>query len=545
MSSRTMGSSAAPVQASCAAAGVSGEGARWTQFVLSTPVIVWVGWPFFERGWRSVVNRNLNMFSLIALGVGAAYLFSAAAMLFPWLFPPTFNHGGKVDLYFEAAAVIVVLVVLGQVLELRARKRTGSAIRALLNLAPPTARLIHDGDEIEVSLDLVQVGHRLRVRPGDKVPVDGEVVEGRSSVDESMITGEPIPVEKSVGSKVTGGTVNGTGGFVMTATRVGADTLLAQIIEMVAQAQRSRAPIQGLADKVSSYFVPAVIAISIVTFLVHPVTGHRDDASLLAQLAHAFVFALRFHAGFDLIDAELLGDRFRRAPIVAGHHDDLHAKSMQLRNRAGCGWFDRVGQSQQTGVTTSNADVNYRATSTLQCISAFSDPIGTDYAAAVEKLNLADDDFPTVLLGAHSAAGNRCEIRHGFWFHFPCRRSLDYGSSKRMFAIQFHRTRCDQQLPLADTLRRKDFNQSWPALGERAGFIDDQGVDFLGNLHRFRFANQHAELGAAADTHHNRHRRRQAQCTGTGDDQHSDRVGNGVSKARLRPDPGPNEKCHN
>ena len=247
---------------------VSGEVARWTQFVMATPVIVWVGWPFFERGWRSVVNRNLNMFSLIALGVGAAYLFSAAAMLFPWLFPPTFNHGGKVDLYFEAAAVIVVLVVLGQVLELRARKRTGSAIRALLNLAPPTARLIHDGDEIEVSLDLVQVGNRLRVRPGDKVPVDGEVVEGRSSVDESMITGEPIPVEKSVGSKVTGGTVNGTGGFVMTATRVGADTLLAQIIEMVAQAQRSRAPIQGLADKVSSYFVPAVIVISIVTFLV-------------------------------------------------------------------------------------------------------------------------------------------------------------------------------------------------------------------------------------------------------------------------------------
>jgi Cu+-exporting ATPase len=247
---------------------VSGEVARWSQFVLATPVVVWVGWPFFERGWRSVINRHLNMFSLIALGVGAAYLFSAAAMLFPWLFPPTFNHGSKVDLYFEAAAVIVVLVVLGQVLELRARKRTGSAIRALLNLAPPTARLIRAGDEIEVSLDSVQVGNRLRVRPGDKVPVDGEVVEGRSSVDESMITGEPIPVEKQIGSKVTGGTVNGTGGFVMKATRVGADTLLAQIIEMVAQAQRSRAPIQGLADKVSSYFVPAVMAISIVTFFV-------------------------------------------------------------------------------------------------------------------------------------------------------------------------------------------------------------------------------------------------------------------------------------
>jgi Cu+-exporting ATPase len=247
---------------------VSGEVSRWTQFVLATPVILWVGWPFFERGWRSVMNRSLNMFSLIALGVGAAYLFSAAAMFFPWMFPPSFNHGGKVDIYFEAAAVIVVLVVLGQVLELRARKRTGSAIRALLNLAPPAARLIRDGEEIEVPLDSVQVGDLLKVQPGDKVPVDGEVVEGRSSVDESMITGEPIPVEKQIGSKVTGGTVNGTGGFVMKATRVGADTLLAQIIDMVAQAQRSRAPIQGLADKVSSYFVPAVIAISIVTFFV-------------------------------------------------------------------------------------------------------------------------------------------------------------------------------------------------------------------------------------------------------------------------------------
>lgn len=247
---------------------VSGDASRWTQFVLATPVILWVGWPFFERGWRSVINRHLNMFSLIALGVGAAYLFSAAAMFFPWLFPPTFNHGGKVDLYFEAAAVIVVLVVLGQVLELRARKRTGSAIRALFNLAPPTARLIRDAEELEVSLDSVQVGDRLRVRPGDKVPVDGEVVEGRSSVDESMITGEPIPVEKQIGANVTGGTVNGTGGFVMKATRVGADTLLAQIIDMVAQAQRSRAPIQGLADKVSSYFVPAVIAVSLVTFFV-------------------------------------------------------------------------------------------------------------------------------------------------------------------------------------------------------------------------------------------------------------------------------------
>jgi heavy metal translocating P-type ATPase len=264
---------------------VAGDESRWTQFILATPVILWAGWPFFTRGWHSVTNRSLNMFSLIALGVGAAYLFSAAAMFFPWLFPPTIKHGGKVDIYFEAAAVIVVLVCLGQVLELRARKRTGSAIRALLNLAPPTARLIRDSDEIEVSLDSVRVGDLLRVRPGDKVPVDGEVVDGRSSVDESMITGEPIPVEKSIGAKVTGGTVNGTGGFVMKATRVGSDTLLAQIIDMVAQAQRSRAPIQGLADKVSSYFVPAVIAISIVTFFVWSWIG--PEPSLAYAISNA------------------------------------------------------------------------------------------------------------------------------------------------------------------------------------------------------------------------------------------------------------------
>lgn len=259
---------------------------RWAQFILSTPVVLWAGWPFFKRGWRSIETRHLNMFTLIAIGVGAAYFFSVAAMLLPNLFPHSMRHNGGVDIYFEAAAVIVVLVLLGQVLELRARSRTGNAIRSLLNLAPPVAHLIHDGDEREVALEKVKVGDRLRVRPGEKIPVDGIVIEGRSSVDESMITGEPIPVEKNAGDKVTGGTVNGTGSFVMQAQRVGSDTLLAQIVDMVAQAQRSRAPIQGLADKVSGYFVPAVVAIAVITSLLWYFFGPEP------RLAYAIVNAV-------------------------------------------------------------------------------------------------------------------------------------------------------------------------------------------------------------------------------------------------------------
>ena len=239
---------------------------RWLQFALTTPVVLWAGWPFFRRGWRSVVTRNLNMFTLIAIGVGAAFLFSAVAMLMPNLFPHTMQHEGQVAIYFEAAAVIVVLVLLGQVLELRARSRTGSAIKALLNLAPPTARKVAEGGDQEIPLDQVKVGDFLRVVPGDKVPVDGAVVEGHSSVEESMVTGEPLPVEKTVDDKVTGGTVNGPGSFVMRAERVGSDTLLGQIVNMVAQAQRSRAPIQGLADKVAGIFVPVVLGVSVLTF---------------------------------------------------------------------------------------------------------------------------------------------------------------------------------------------------------------------------------------------------------------------------------------
>jgi P-type Cu+ transporter len=260
--------------------------ARWIQFALTTPVVGWAAWPFFKRGWRSILTRHLNMFTLIAIGVGAAFVFSAVAMLAPGLFPHTMQHDGKVAIYFEAAAVIVVLVLLGQVLELRARSRTGSAIKALLNLAPPTARQVADGGDHEIPLDQVKVGDWLRVVPGDKVPVDGAVVEGHSSVEESMITGEPLPVEKSVGDKVTGGTVNGTGSFVMRAERVGNDTLLGQIVTMVAEAQRSRAPIQGLADKVAGIFVPVVLMVSVITFSVWMWLGPEP------KLAHAIVNAV-------------------------------------------------------------------------------------------------------------------------------------------------------------------------------------------------------------------------------------------------------------
>lgn len=259
---------------------------RWIQFILATPVVLWAAWPFFKRGWRSVVTGHLNMFTLIAIGVGAAFAFSAVAMLLPGVFPDTMQHEGKVAIYFEAAAMVTVLVLLGQVLELRARSRTGTAIKALLNLAPPTARQVADGGDHEVPLDQVQVGDWLRVVPGDKVPVDGEVVEGHSSVEESMITGEPLPVEKTIGDTVTGGTVNGTGSFVMRADRVGSDTLLGQIVNMVAEAQRSRAPIQGLADKVAGIFVPAVLAVSVLTFVVWLWIGPEP------KLAHAIVNAV-------------------------------------------------------------------------------------------------------------------------------------------------------------------------------------------------------------------------------------------------------------
>ncbi|MBW6507797.1 MAG: copper-translocating P-type ATPase [Rhodobacteraceae bacterium] len=260
----------------------------WLEVALASPVILWAGWPFFVRGAISFRTLNLNMFSLIAMGVGAAYAFSIVAVLAPGIFPPGFrNADGNVGVYFEAAAVIVTLVLLGQVLELRAREGTGRAIRALLDMAPKTARVIRaDGSEEEIPLEHVAVGDHLRVRPGDKVPVDGEVIEGRSAIDESMISGEPVPVEKVVGDKLTGATINGTGSLVMQATRVGADTMLSQIVEMVANAQKSRAPIQKFADIVAGRFVPAVIGVSLASFVVWAIWGPAP------ALAYALVSAV-------------------------------------------------------------------------------------------------------------------------------------------------------------------------------------------------------------------------------------------------------------
>ena len=258
----------------------------WIQFALSTPVALWAGWPFFVRGWRSIVTWNLNMFTLIALGVGAAYLFSCAALFFPGFLPASYRQHGEVPVYFEAAAIITVLVLLGQMLEARARSRTSSAIRALLNKAAKSARVVRDGKEMEVPVAEVQKGDVLRVRPGEKVPVDGVLTEGRSSVDESMITGESMPVEKQSGERVIGATVNQTGSFLMRAEKIGSETVLSQIVKMVSDAQRSRAPIQRLADKVSKIFVPAVIAVSVVTFIVWFQFGPEP------RLAHAIVNAV-------------------------------------------------------------------------------------------------------------------------------------------------------------------------------------------------------------------------------------------------------------
>jgi len=253
---------------------VSPQLSIWVQFLLATPVVLWAGAPFFVRGWASVRNRSLNMFSLIALGIGAAYLYSLAATFAPALFPENLRQDGVIPVYYEAAAVITVLVLLGQVLELRAREQTGGAIRALLNLAPKTARRIRaDGGDEDVPLETVQVGDRLRVRPGDSVPVDGVVLEGRSAIDESMVTGESMPVEKGPDAKVIGGTINGTGSLVMRAEKVGSDTMLARIVQMVAEAQRSRAPIQRLADLVSAWFVPAVIVVAVASFIAWMIFG--------------------------------------------------------------------------------------------------------------------------------------------------------------------------------------------------------------------------------------------------------------------------------
>ena len=265
---------------------LGGDFSRWIELALSTPVVLWAGAPFFARGWSSLRTMNLNMFTLIAMGIGVAYFYSVAAVVFPNIFPASFRADGKVGVYFEAATVITVLVLLGQMLELKARSRTGSAIRALLDLTPRTARVLREGEEKEVPLGEVAAGDQVRVRPGERVPVDGSILEGKTSIDESMITGEAMPAEKNVGEKVTGGTINTTGSFLMKAERVGSETVLAQIVQMVAEAQRSRAPIQRVADKVAGYFVPAVLLAAVVTFIVWAVIGPEP------RFAYAIVNAI-------------------------------------------------------------------------------------------------------------------------------------------------------------------------------------------------------------------------------------------------------------
>ncbi|TFG74083.1 MAG: YHS domain-containing protein, partial [Chrysiogenales bacterium] len=268
--------------------GLSMSMVQWIECALATPVVLWGGWPFFVRGWQSLRTWNLNMFTLIALGVSVAWVYSVVALLFPRIFPAIMQmKGGRVDVYFEAAAMITALVLLGQVLELRARSRTNAAIQLLLGLAPKTARIVrNDGAEEDIPLEHVQAGNTLRVRPGEKVPVDGTVIDGASNVDESMVTGEPMAVAKAKGAKLIGATVNGTGSLLMRAEKVGADTLLAQIVRMVAEAQRSRAPIQKLADVVAGYFVPAVVTVAVAAFVVWSLWGPQP------RLAHAIVNAV-------------------------------------------------------------------------------------------------------------------------------------------------------------------------------------------------------------------------------------------------------------
>jgi Cu+-exporting ATPase len=260
---------------------------EWIQLLLATPVVIWGGWPFFQRGWASLVNRSLNMFTLIAIGIGTAYIYSVIAVLFPGIFPNSFRSMGQVPVYFEAAATITTLVLLGQVLELRARGRTSAAIKSLLKLSPRTARLIRaDETEIDVPVEHIAAGDTLRVRPGEKVPVDGVLLDGLSSIDESLVTGEPIPIEKMPESRVIAGTVNGSGTFTMRAERVGSETMLAQIVRMVSEAQRSRAPVQRLADRVASYFVPAVVLIAAITFVLWALFGPEP------RMAHALLNAV-------------------------------------------------------------------------------------------------------------------------------------------------------------------------------------------------------------------------------------------------------------
>jgi Cu+-exporting ATPase len=395
----------------------------WIELLLATPVVLWGGWPFFERGWASIKNRSPNMFTLIALGTGTAYIYSVIAVVFPGIFPASFRGmEGEVPVYFESAAAIATLVLLGQVLELRARGRTSSAIRSLLKLSPHTARLVRaDGTEIDVPLEHIDVGDALRVRPGEKIPVDGVVTEGTSSVDESLVTGEPIPVEKSTGTRVVGGTVNGIGTFVMRAERVGSDTLLAQIVRMVSEAQRSRAPVQQLADRVSAFFVPAVVFAAILTFVVWALFGPepRMAYALLNAIA-ALIIACPCALGLATPMAIMVGTgRGAQAGVLF-----KNAEALEVLEKVDTLVVDKTGTLTEgrPRVTSVVASPGFDEPTVLRTAAALErsseHPLASAILAAAAERNLTAGDVAnfhyltgkgiTGIVEGHSAAlGNR------------------------------------------------------------------------------------------------------------------------------------------
>jgi len=373
---------------------LSGAKLSWIELLLATPVVLWGGWPFFQRGWTSIINRSTNMFTLIAMGTGVAYFFSLVATLFPGIFPAGFGGGmnGAPPVYFEAAAAIVTLVLLGQVLELRARSRTGAAIRALLDLSPKTARILRDGTERDIPLEQVKLGDRLRVRPGEKIPTDGTVLEGTSSVDESMITGESMPVVKEPGSKVIGATVNATGSFVMRAEHVGSETLLARIVQMVSQAQRSRAPIQRLADRIAGWFVPAVIAVAVLTFIVWSLFGPQPRlAHALVNAVAVLIIACPCALGLATPMAIMVGTgRGARAGVLI-----KNAEALEILEKVNTLVFDKTGTLTEgkpsvesvTAVSSGEETELVRLVASLEQGSEH--PLGSAIVAAARQNNLA------------------------------------------------------------------------------------------------------------------------------------------------------------
>jgi P-type Cu+ transporter len=364
----------------------------WIELLLATPVVVWGGWPFFQRGWASIVNRSTNMFTLIAMGTGVAYLFSLAVTVFPGMFPGSFRDmNGTPPVYFEAAAAIVTLVLLGQVLELRARSRTGAAIRALLDLSPKTARILRDGREQDIPLDQVKAGDRVRVRPGEKIPVDGVVLEGSSSVDESMITGESMPITKEAGSPVTGATVNATGSFVMRADHVGNETVLARIVQMVSQAQRSRAPIQRLADRVANWFVPAVIATAVLTFIVWSFLGPEPRlAQAVVNAVAVLIIACPCALGLATPMAIMVGTgRGARAGVLI-----KNAEALEILEKVDTLLFDKTGTltegkpTVESVVTVSGGDETDLVRLLASVEQGSEHPLGTAIVSAAKENNI-------------------------------------------------------------------------------------------------------------------------------------------------------------